>query len=183
MSETALHYLIITVGTAGDIHPFMRIASALQALGRKVTFITDTYHANLIKGVGLPFIGLGTDADYLRMVANPDLWDPKKGSAARMANYRDLLEQIDEAIRSVSAQAPRSRLPIHSQYRVQPSHGNAVSSSQSLPPTAPTVTRLPGLATSASICAATSRSAVPCEALACTLTTSPWRLSLSTCPR
>ena len=107
MSETTLHYLIITVGTTGDIHPFMRIASALQALGRKVTFITDTYHANLINSAGLPFIGLGTDADYLRVVANPDLWDPKKGSAARMANYRDLLEQIDEAIRSVSAQAPQ----------------------------------------------------------------------------
>jgi rhamnosyltransferase subunit B len=37
VSETTLHYLIITVGTTGDIHPFMRIASALQALRRKIT--------------------------------------------------------------------------------------------------------------------------------------------------
>jgi hypothetical protein len=27
------HYLVITGGTTGDIHPFMRIASALQGLG------------------------------------------------------------------------------------------------------------------------------------------------------
>ncbi len=106
MSEVTPHYLVITIGTTGDIHPFMHIASALQALGRKVTFITDTYHANLIQGAGFPFVGLGTKEGYLRVIANPDLWDPKKGFSARMANYRDLLEQIDEAIRSVSAQAP-----------------------------------------------------------------------------
>ena len=107
MSEATPHYLVITVGTTGDIYPFMRIASALQALGRRVTFITNAYHANLVQGAGLPFVGLGTNEDYLRVVANPDIWDPKKGFSALLANYRDLLEQIDEAIRSVSAQAPQ----------------------------------------------------------------------------
>ena len=107
MSEASPHYLVITVGTTGDIHPFMRIASALQALGRRVTFITNAYHANLVQGAGLPFVGLGTDEDYLRVVANPDLWDPKKGFSALMVNYRNGLEHIDEAIRSVSSQAPQ----------------------------------------------------------------------------
>jgi rhamnosyltransferase subunit B len=99
------HYLVITIGTTGDIHPFLRIARALQALGRKVTFITHRYHANLVQAAGLPFVGLGTDEDYLRIIADPDLWDPKKAFSALMANYRDLLEQIDEAIRSLPAQA------------------------------------------------------------------------------
>jgi hypothetical protein len=82
------------VGTTGDIHPFMRIASVLQALGRKVTFIINSYHANLVQAAWLPFVGLGTDEDYLRVIANPDLWDPKKGFSALMANYRDQIEQI-----------------------------------------------------------------------------------------
>ena len=99
------HYLVITVGSTGDIHPFMRIASALQALGRKVTFITHTYHARLIQGAGLAFIGLGTDEEYLRILRNPDLWDPKKAFSALMVSYSDWLRQIDEAIRSVSPQA------------------------------------------------------------------------------
>jgi rhamnosyltransferase subunit B len=106
MLETAPHYIVITGGTTGDIHPFMRIASALQGLGRKVTFITNTYHARLVQSAGLAFVGLGTDEDYLRVVANPDLWDPKKGFSVLMANYSDLLEQINEAIRSVCADAP-----------------------------------------------------------------------------
>lgn len=97
---------MITVGSTGDIHPLLRIASTLQALGRKVTFITHPYHANLVQRAGLPFIGIGTDEDYLRLVANPNLWDPRKAFAALMANYRDLIEQIDQAIRSVPAQGP-----------------------------------------------------------------------------
>ena len=78
MSKTAPHYLVITIGSTGDIHPFMRIAGALQALGRKVTFITHSAHAPLVQGAGLPFIGLGTDEQYQGLLANPDLWDPRK---------------------------------------------------------------------------------------------------------
>lgn len=106
MSETAPHYLVITVGTTGDIHPFMRIATALQVLGRKITFITNTYHAKLVQGAGLSFVGIGTDEEYQRVIANPDLWDPKKGFSALMATYSDQLRQLDEAIRSISPQEP-----------------------------------------------------------------------------
>jgi rhamnosyltransferase subunit B len=105
VSDTTPHYFVITVGSTGDIHPFMHIASALQALGRKVTFITHTYHARLVQGAGLAFIGLGTDEEYLRILRNPDLWDPKKSFSALMVSYSDWLRQIDEAIRSVSPQA------------------------------------------------------------------------------
>ena len=106
MLDITPHYLVITGGTTGDIHPFMRIASALQELGRKVTFISNTYHARLVEGAGFAFLGLGTDEDYLRVVANPDLWDPKKGFSVLFAGYSDLLEQIDKAIRSLCTHAP-----------------------------------------------------------------------------
>lgn len=45
MSGTSPHYLLITVGTTGDIYPFMYMAKALQDLGRTVTLITNSYHA------------------------------------------------------------------------------------------------------------------------------------------
>lgn len=104
MPETTPHYLVITLGTTGDIHPFIRIANALQSLGRKVTFISLAYHAKLVQGAGLPFIGLGTDEDYLRILANPNIWDPRKGFSTYMETYRDMLVQIDEAIQSLSSQ-------------------------------------------------------------------------------
>jgi rhamnosyltransferase subunit B len=107
MPETSPHYFLITVGSAGDVHPFMHMARALQALGRKVTLITHSYHAKLVQDAGLPFVALGNDEDYLRLLANPDLWDPKKSFSAFMANYREQIEKINEAIRSIPAQAAR----------------------------------------------------------------------------
>jgi rhamnosyltransferase subunit B len=97
------HYLIITVGTTGDVHPFLPLAHALQERGRKVTVISNNYHAKLVQDANLPFVGIGSDEEYLRIIANPDLWDPKKGFAALMADYGAQLCQINAAIQSVSA--------------------------------------------------------------------------------
>jgi rhamnosyltransferase subunit B len=96
------HYLIVTVGTTGDVHPFLPMARALQVLGRKVTVISNSIHAKLVQDANLPFVGIGTDEEYLRVIANPDLWDPKKGFAALMADYGNQLRQIHAAIQSVS---------------------------------------------------------------------------------
>lgn len=107
MSETTPRYLVITVGTAGDIHPFLRIANALQALGRKVTFITHSYYENVVRDAGLPFIGVGTDEELLRVLRNPEIWDPKKGFSALLADYSTGLKQVLEAIKSISAESPQ----------------------------------------------------------------------------
>lgn len=107
MSETTPHYLVITVGTTGDVHPFMRIAGALQSLGRKVTLITNSYYENVVRDAGLPFIGIGTDEEFLRVLRNPDIWDPKKGFSALLADYSTEIKQVLEAIQSASVQAPQ----------------------------------------------------------------------------
>jgi len=84
----------------------MRIASALQMLGRKVTFVTHSYYEKVVRDAGLPFVGIGTDEEFLGVLRNPDIWDPKKGFSALLANYSDGLKQVLEAIGSISAQAP-----------------------------------------------------------------------------
>ncbi|OYY75412.1 MAG: hypothetical protein B7Y40_00345 [Gammaproteobacteria bacterium 28-57-27] len=101
MNETTPHYLVITIGTAGDIHPFIRVAKSLQTLGRKVTLITNAYHAKLVQGEGVTSIGLGTHDDYQRVIANPDLWNPKQGFSVLMAAYGEQWRQMDEVIRSM----------------------------------------------------------------------------------
>lgn len=60
MTKPHLHCIFVCVGTHGDIYPPMRIAKAMQALGHRVTFITNTYHSRLLTGSGLPFVGMGT---------------------------------------------------------------------------------------------------------------------------
>jgi rhamnosyltransferase subunit B len=61
MHEPKHNYIVICVGTTGDIHPFMHIANTLKVMGRRVTFITNTYHAKLVEDCGLEFLGLGTE--------------------------------------------------------------------------------------------------------------------------
>jgi rhamnosyltransferase subunit B len=100
MSDSHPPYVVITVGTTGDVHPFMRMAKALQGMGRRVTFISNSVHAGLLRGAGLDFVGLGTDEAYLRFLQNPDVWDERKGFGALLADYGAQLLEIDAAIRS-----------------------------------------------------------------------------------
>lgn len=85
----------------------MRIANGLQALGRNVTFITHSYYADLVQGAGLPFVGIGTDEEFLRILRNPDIWNPRKAFSALLADYGDWLRQLHDAIRSMPGQAPK----------------------------------------------------------------------------
>lgn len=107
MPEIAPNYFVITVGTTGDLHPFLRLARALQMLGRKVTFITHSYYENVVHDAGLPFVGIGTDEEFLRVLRNPDIWDPQKGFSALLADYSNVLKQVVDAILSASVQAPQ----------------------------------------------------------------------------
>lgn len=100
------HYVLITVGTHGDVYPFMRLGQTLQGMGHRVTLITNHYHHRVLQGAGLDYIGLGTDDDYLRFISDPRLWDPNKGFESVMADYRQQLLQMAAAIRSATVDGP-----------------------------------------------------------------------------
>ena len=54
------HVLLIAVGTAGDLYPFLRIAAELRARGHRVTLLAPPVHAEAVARAGLPFHALGT---------------------------------------------------------------------------------------------------------------------------
>jgi rhamnosyltransferase subunit B len=101
MAISPPHYLVITVGTLGDIHPFLHLARTLQSLGKQVTFITNTYHARRVEAAKIPVIGLGTHEEYLQVIANPQLWQPDKAFNALFANYGEQLRQLVLTIRDL----------------------------------------------------------------------------------
>lgn len=73
------HYHIISFGTAGDMHPFLSLAKALQARGHDVTFIGFKAHEEMMQPLGIPFVPIGTLEDYWRVLRDPDIWHPRKG--------------------------------------------------------------------------------------------------------
>ncbi|MDT9002372.1 glycosyltransferase [Paucibacter sp. APW11] len=103
MTETP-HYLILTVGTTGDLHPMLSLAQALQAMGRPVTVLSHSIHGPRVAQLGLPFVGLGREEDYEALLRNPDIWDARKSFAALMGSgYREGLTELAAFFRGLPA--------------------------------------------------------------------------------
>lgn len=74
--QEPLHVVLVTIGSAGDLFPFMRIALALREAGHRISFLGPVQHEAYVRGAGLPFHGLPADPAVLD---HPDLWHPTRG--------------------------------------------------------------------------------------------------------
>lgn len=77
-SPAFAHIVLVTIGSAGDLFPFMRMALALRAAGHRISFLGPEQHAPFVEAAGLPFHGLPADEAVLD---HPDLWHPTRGLA------------------------------------------------------------------------------------------------------
>ncbi|MGN6528047.1 MAG: glycosyltransferase [Burkholderiaceae bacterium] len=76
------HVLLATVGSAGDMHPFLRLARELAARGHRVTLLAPAVHeamARSVRSAGVAWVGLGTAERYEQLLAHPDVWHPRRG--------------------------------------------------------------------------------------------------------
>jgi rhamnosyltransferase subunit B len=78
-SARRLNVLLPTLGSAGDVHPFIALGRALRARGHRATLITNPFFRESIEAQGLGFLPVGTIADVQSAIADPDLWHPNKG--------------------------------------------------------------------------------------------------------
>ena len=77
--QSVTDILLCTIGSAGDVYPFLGIGQGLQRRGYRVTFITSQFFETQARDAGLGFFGLGDAENYQSIIQNPDLWDPQKG--------------------------------------------------------------------------------------------------------
>jgi UDP:flavonoid glycosyltransferase YjiC (YdhE family) len=78
-AEAAVKILVIPIGSHGDVHPFVGLGVELVRRGHEVTLITSPTFAPLAERVGCRFVPLGTAEQYHRVLANPDVWHPRRG--------------------------------------------------------------------------------------------------------
>jgi rhamnosyltransferase subunit B len=71
--------LLCTIGSAGDVNPFIGIGEQLKGRGFRVVLITSQYFESQARSAGLEFFGLGSVDDYQAIIQDPDLWSPDKG--------------------------------------------------------------------------------------------------------
>lgn len=86
-----LHFVVVTIGSAGDLFPFMRVALALRDRGHRVTMLGPSQHAPFVEPTGLAFHGLPADEAVLD---HPDLWHPTRGLAVVWRATRPAMAQV-----------------------------------------------------------------------------------------
>jgi UDP:flavonoid glycosyltransferase YjiC (YdhE family) len=76
-----MNVLLATIGSGGDVHPYIALGAALQRRGHRATLLSNPYFQERIERAGLGFAPLGTREEYLRAVAHPDLVHRSRGPA------------------------------------------------------------------------------------------------------
>jgi rhamnosyltransferase subunit B len=72
-----MHILIIAIGSAGDVHPFLGLGRNFLGRGHRVTFAANPVFQPLVERCGLRFLPVGTTEEYHAAMGNPALWNPR----------------------------------------------------------------------------------------------------------
>jgi UDP:flavonoid glycosyltransferase YjiC (YdhE family) len=75
-----MHILLVTLGTDGDVIPFVGLGTRLKARGHRVTLAANEHFQPLAAQQGFEFHPLVSDAEYREFLANPDLWHPTRSA-------------------------------------------------------------------------------------------------------
>jgi len=96
-----MHVLILTAGSAGDVHPFVALGRTLRARGHDVTLIANEMFGDLVRRSDLEFVELGTAEQFQRVIANPDLWHPRKGVEVVLGG--EAMAALDQTVNTLRA--------------------------------------------------------------------------------
>ena len=75
-----MHVVMVPVGSAGDVLPFVALGRSLRQRGHEVCVLANEVFRNIIEGAELKFVPLGTEELYSAIVNHPHLWDPHRSS-------------------------------------------------------------------------------------------------------
>lgn len=89
------------VGSSGDVNPFVAIGRALSQRGHDVTVLATDPFEPVITDAGLRFVSTGSAEDYARVIADPDLWHPRRGLRLLLTLVSERLREQYAALESV----------------------------------------------------------------------------------
>jgi rhamnosyltransferase subunit B len=73
-----MRIVIVAIGSAGDVHPFVAVGKGLRERGHEVLIHASAWYEEAVTRAGLTFEPMDTRERYLRMTARPELWDPRR---------------------------------------------------------------------------------------------------------
>ena len=94
---------MVSIGTLGDVNPFISLGQALQRRGHRITFLAPAVHEELVREAGFAFHALGSREDYFALINNPDLWDSRKAFETLWRGVLSILVEIPTFVRALPA--------------------------------------------------------------------------------
>ena len=98
--------LLIPVGSAGDVHPYLALGAALKARGHDVAIVANPYFASLVEKTGLDQRPWGTVDHYDTLTRHPDLWHERKGTQIIAAALRLGMPELYQIVRTEMERGP-----------------------------------------------------------------------------
>jgi len=90
--------LLLTIGSSGDVHPFIGIGLALRERGHRVKIITNPHFGQAVSQCGLELVPLGTEELFQKYLADPMLWHRRKGTRFVFDIVLDGLRETYDAV-------------------------------------------------------------------------------------
>ena len=75
-----MHAILASLGTDGDVFPFIGLGARLRARGHRVTLAANEHYRSLAAAHDLQFRAMVSDEETHAFLSNPDLWHPLKGA-------------------------------------------------------------------------------------------------------
>ena len=69
-----MHFLLVPIGSFGDVSPYLDIGETLRRRGHAVTIIGNSYFEPLVRQCGLEFVELAPAAELEEFYSNPLAW-------------------------------------------------------------------------------------------------------------
>lgn len=107
-----MHAVLATMGTDGDVFPYLGLGQELRARGHSVTLLANEHHRRHALELGLQFDPSITESEYEGLIADPRLWHPWKSAALGARLGLDFLKRHYAQLEQHS-RAPGSVLVAH----------------------------------------------------------------------
>src|SRR5437870_10121182 len=75
-----MHAILVSLGTDGDVFPFVGLGVRLRARGHRVTLVANEHYQAAAVRQGFAFRALVSDKETKELIGNPDIWHPVKSA-------------------------------------------------------------------------------------------------------
>lgn len=105
-----MHVILATIGTDGDIFPYLGLGTMLQARGHRITLAAPECYRARAQAMAMEFCPLVTVAELEQLLADPHFWHPflsgvisaRWGAPLVLRHYDELARLVAKVIRMVS---------------------------------------------------------------------------------